>query len=122
MSIHPGTGSAPPCITGPAAGIEISVDDFGTGYSSLSYLKNLDIDEVKIDRCFVTGIQHSAYNFRLLKNMIELACSSKIRVCCEGVETREELMALEELNPEARYSLWGSMTNVQEELLPSKID
>lgn len=82
------------------AGIEISVDDFGTGYSSLSYLKNLDIDEVKIDRCFVTGIQHSAYNFRLLKNMIELACSSKIRVCCEGVETREELMALEELNPD----------------------
>lgn len=82
------------------AGIEISVDDFGTGYSSLSYLKRLDIDEVKIDRCFVSGIQHSAYNCRLLKNMVELAHSSQIRVCCEGVETREELATLEKLRPD----------------------
>lgn len=81
------------------AGIEISVDDFGTGYSSLAYLKNLDIDEIKIDRCFVSGIQYSAYNYRLLKNMIELARSSQIRVCCEGVETEDELAALEELAP-----------------------
>lgn len=79
------------------AGIEISVDDFGTGYSSLGYLKNLDIDEIKIDRCFVSGIQHSAYNYRLLNNMVELAHSSQIRVCCEGVETRDELAALEKL-------------------------
>ncbi len=70
------------------AGIEISVDDFGTGYSSLGYLKNLDIDEIKIDRCFVSGIQHSAYNYRLLNNMVELARTAQIRVCCEGVETR----------------------------------
>lgn len=82
------------------AGIEISVDDFGTGYSSLGYLKNLNIDEIKIDRCFVRGIQYSAYNYRLLSNMLELARSSRIRVCCEGVETREELAALEELGPD----------------------
>ena len=82
------------------AGIEISVDDFGTGYSSLGYLKNLNIDEIKIDRCFVRGIQYSAYNYRLLSNMLELARSSQIRVCCEGVETREELAALEELGPD----------------------
>ena len=82
------------------AGIEISVDDFGTGYSSLGYLKNLDIDEIKIDRCFVSGIQHSAYNYRLLNNMVELARNAQIRVCCEGVETRDELAALEELGPD----------------------
>ncbi len=82
------------------AGIEISVDDFGTGYSSLAYLKNLDIDEIKIDRCFVSGIQYSAYNYCLMKNMIELARSSQIRVCCEGVETKDELAALEELGPD----------------------
>ena len=81
------------------AGIEISVDDFGTGYSSLGYLKSLEIDEIKIDRCFVSGIQRSAYNYRLLSNLIELARSSQIRVCCEGVETKEELAALEELSP-----------------------
>lgn len=82
------------------AGIEISVDDFGTGYSSLSYLKNLDIDEIKIDYCFVSGIQHSAYNYRLLSNMLELARGAQMRVCCEGVETREELAALEKLGPD----------------------
>lgn len=81
-------------------GIEISVDDFGTGYSSLGYLKSLEIDEIKIDRCFVSGIQHSAYNYRLLSNLVELARSSQIRVCCEGVETREELTTLEELQPD----------------------
>ncbi|WP_158098974.1 EAL domain-containing protein [Flavonifractor sp. An100] len=80
-------------------GIEISVDDFGTGYSSLGRLKQLEIDEIKIDRCFISNIQHSAYNYRLLSNMLELAESSQIRVCCEGVETTEELAVLEELRP-----------------------
>ena len=80
-------------------GIEISVDDFGTGYSSLGRLKELEIDEIKIDRCFVNNIQHSLYNYRLLSNMLELADSCQIRVCCEGVETKEELTVLEELHP-----------------------
>lgn len=80
-------------------GIEISVDDFGTGYSSLSRLKEMEIDEIKIDRCFVNNIQHSAYNYRLLSNMLELADSCQIRVCCEGIETEEELHTLEELRP-----------------------
>lgn len=82
------------------AGIEISVDDFGTGYSSLGYLKFLEVDEIKIDRCFVSGIQDSSYNYRLLCNILELADSANIRACCEGVEEREELQVLEELKPE----------------------
>lgn len=82
-----------------AEGIEISVDDFGTGYSSLSWLKDLAVDEIKIDRCFVSNIQHSAYNLRLLSNMMELADSCQIRVCCEGVEKAEELAVLEQLRP-----------------------
>lgn len=81
-------------------GIEISVDDFGTGYSSLSRLKEMEIDEIKIDRCFVNNIQHSAYNYRLLSNMLELADSCQIRVCCEGIETEDELHTLEELHPD----------------------
>lgn len=80
-------------------GVEISVDDFGTGYSSLGWLKKLAIDEIKIDRCFVSGIQHSAYNLRLLTNIIEVAQSGFLRVCCEGVETAEELAVLESLQP-----------------------
>ncbi len=81
------------------SGIEISVDDFGTGYSSLGRLKEMEIDEIKIDRCFVKGIQKSVYNYQLLSNIIELADSCQIRVCCEGVEEPEELAVLEELRP-----------------------
>lgn len=82
------------------AGIKIAIDDFGTGYSSLGYLKSIEIDEVKIDRCFVTNIQNSAYNYKLLANMIELAHTANIKVCCEGVETEEEMSALKELGPD----------------------
>lgn len=81
-------------------GIKISIDDFGTGYSSLSYLKSIDIDETKIDRFFVNRIHYNAYNYRLLSNMIELAHSARIQVCCEGVETEDELLALQKLHPD----------------------
>lgn len=81
-------------------GIKIAIDDFGTGYSSLSYLKSIDIDETKIDRCFINRIHYNAYNYRLLSNMIELAHSARIQVCCEGVETEEELKALQRLKPD----------------------
>lgn len=81
-------------------GIKIAIDDFGTGYSSLSYLKSIDIDETKINRFFVNRIHYNAYNYRLLSNMIELAHSARIQVCCEGVETEDELMALQKLHPD----------------------
>lgn len=81
-------------------GVKIAIDDFGTGYSSLSYLRSMEVDEVKIDRCFVKQIQNSIYNYQLLRNMIELAHSVRIRVCCEGVETEEELVSLMEIRPD----------------------
>ena len=81
-------------------GIDIAIDDFGTGYSSLGYFRNLEANEVKIDRCFINQIQHSAYNYRLTSNMIKLARSAQIRVCCEGIETEEELIILKEMQPD----------------------
>lgn len=81
-------------------GIKIAIDDFGTGYSGLSYLKSIDIDEAKIDRYFVNHIQYNAYNYRLLSNIIELAHGAQIKVCCEGVESEDELVALQELHPD----------------------
>ena len=80
-------------------GIEISIDDFGTGYSSLSRLKEMAVDEIKIDRCFVTEIQNSIYNYQLLNNIISLAKTNQIRVCCEGVENTPQLSTIEKLNP-----------------------
>lgn len=82
-----------------SAGIEVSIDDFGTGYASMSYLKELDINEIKIDRLFVSGIEEATYNYRLISNMIEFAKSNAIRICCEGVETTRELVVLETLSP-----------------------
>lgn len=81
------------------AGIELSIDDFGTGYASMSYLKELHINEIKIDRLFVRGIEEATYNYRLISNMIEFAKSNAIRICCEGVETTQELVVLENLSP-----------------------
>ena len=80
-------------------GISLSVDDFGTGYSSLRRLKELEVDEIKMDQCFARGLQAGSYNHRLVGNMIELAESCGIRTCCEGVERPEELVALEMLRP-----------------------
>lgn len=80
-------------------GIKLSIDDFGTGYSSLQYLKDMAVDEIKIDRCFVREIQNSLYNYRLVNNIMELADTSHIQVCCEGVETYEELKVLKDLHP-----------------------
>lgn len=80
-------------------GIEISVDDFGTGYSSLNRLQKLDVDEIKIDRCFITEIQNSMYNYQLVNNVITLADNGNMRVCCEGVETEDELAVLQKLAP-----------------------
>lgn len=81
-------------------GIHVSIDDFGTGYSSLSYLKNLAVDEVKIDRSFVSHIQENSYNERLVDNIIVLAHSVQMEVCCEGVEKIDELTYLERIGPD----------------------
>lgn len=95
-------------------GIQISIDDFGTGYSSLGYLKSVEVNEVKIDRCFIRGIQNSSYNYNLLSNMIDLAHSAQIRVCCEGVETEEEMLTLRSLSPDLSQGFLFSRPHTKE--------
>ena len=65
-----------------ALGIRIAIDDFGTGYSSLSYLKQLPIDTLKIDNCFVRGATKDPKNQAILQSTIEIGrASGRERVC-----------------------------------------
>ncbi len=79
------------------AGLTISIDDFGTGYSSLAKLKDLPIDELKIDRAFVSDIEPGTPKAMIIKAIIELGHSMNLTVISEGVETQAEWDLLSEL-------------------------
>jgi EAL domain-containing protein (putative c-di-GMP-specific phosphodiesterase class I) len=70
------------------AGVEISVDDFGTGYSSLAYLRELPINELKLDRSFVFPMADDARAAALVISTIALVHSLGLRMVAEGVEDR----------------------------------
>jgi diguanylate cyclase (GGDEF)-like protein len=78
-------------------GVRLSVDDFGTGYSSLTHLRQLPIDEIKIDKSFVMGMLTSDADAAIVRTVIDLAHNLGKQVCAEGVENPETLQRLEEM-------------------------
>jgi len=78
-------------------GFGISIDDFGTGHSSLAYLRSLPINKIKIDRSFVSELQHNNNDVTILKAMIRLSHGLGKRVIAEGIETQEQQDILQKL-------------------------
>jgi PAS domain S-box-containing protein/diguanylate cyclase (GGDEF)-like protein len=73
-----------------AMGFRFSIDDFGTGYSSLSYLKHLPIDELKIDRAFVTAMGEEGLSQSLVETIYAVATKMHLHIVAEGVETQAQ--------------------------------
>lgn len=77
-----------------ALGVTIAIDDFGVEYSSLKYLKQLPIDIIKIDKCFVDDCVSSESGRILIRTMIQMGHSLGIKLVAEGVEHQEQLDVL----------------------------
>jgi EAL domain-containing protein (putative c-di-GMP-specific phosphodiesterase class I) len=75
-------------------GLRIAVDDYGTGYCALAYLRDLPIDELKIDRSFVARVTTDPRSAAIVRSSIELAHALGLRVVAEGVEDQEALDAV----------------------------
>jgi diguanylate cyclase (GGDEF)-like protein len=79
-------------------GVRISLDDYGTGYCSLSYLRELPVDELKLDRSFVTNMLDEASTAEIVRSTVQLAHALNLRMVAEGVESSRTWAAL---------SAWG---------------
>lgn len=78
-------------------GIRFALDDFGTGFSSFGRLQSLDVDRIKIDKCFVDGFGKPGGNEEIVRAMIKLAQAKGLRTTAEGIETAEQNAVLQRL-------------------------
>ena len=76
-------------------GLQISMDDFGTGYSSLSYLRRFPFDKIKIDQSFVRTLADGKGSLEIIRAVIGLGRALNMKILAEGVETPEQLAALQ---------------------------
>jgi EAL domain-containing protein (putative c-di-GMP-specific phosphodiesterase class I) len=79
-------------------GIKVSIDDFGTGYSSLSYLKQLKVDSVKIDKSFIDTLVFDDGTNVMVSTIIKMCHYFGYEVVAEGVEKREQVECLKDLD------------------------
>jgi diguanylate cyclase (GGDEF)-like protein len=81
-----------------ALGVRIAIDDFGTGYSSLAHLQQFPVDALKIDRSFISQLQHNQEGETLIHTLVQLGKALSIQTFAEGIEQQEELSLLRDEN------------------------
>ena len=89
-------------------GEKLSIDDFGTGYSSLAYLQRLPVDELKIDRSFVTSLADVSDDAIIVRSTIDLAHNLGLKVVAEGVEDEAVMRILTEYGCDAAQGYFFS--------------
>jgi diguanylate cyclase (GGDEF)-like protein/PAS domain S-box-containing protein len=98
-------------------GVRLSVDDFGTGYSSLVHLRQLPIDEIKIDQSFVLGMTSNDADAAIVRTMIDLAHNLGKQVCAEGVENVETWRMLDAMGCDLAQGYFMSRPKSAPELM-----
>jgi EAL domain-containing protein (putative c-di-GMP-specific phosphodiesterase class I) len=89
-------------------GVRLSLDDFGTGYSSLTNLRQLPIDELKIDKSFVIPMSTSEADATIVRTIVDLAHNLGKQVCAEGVEDEETWIRLGDMGCDLAQGYWIS--------------
>ena len=77
-------------------GVRIAIDDFGTGYSSLAHLQRFPVDALKIDRSFVSQLEHNQEGETLIHTLVQLGKALSIETIAEGIEQQQELSLLQD--------------------------
>jgi diguanylate cyclase (GGDEF)-like protein/PAS domain S-box-containing protein len=100
-----------------AMGVRMAIDDFGTGYSSLNYLKQFPVDTLKIDQSFIRGLPENAEDAQITRTIISMAHNLGLGVIAEGVETKEQLKFLQQVECEEIQGFYFSKPVPAAELL-----
>jgi diguanylate cyclase (GGDEF)-like protein/PAS domain S-box-containing protein len=98
-------------------GVRLSIDDFGTGYSSLTHLRELPVDEIKIDKSFVMGMRRSEADAAIVRTVIDLAHNLGKQVCAEGVEDEATWRLLKELGCDLAQGYWIARPMAADDLM-----
>ncbi len=105
-------------------GVRLSIDDFGTGFSSLAYLTQLPVDEVKIDRAFISGLPARTADATVVASIVGLAHQLGLQALAEGVETDEQLATVRRLGCDLvqGYLLGRPMPAAEVDRLLARVD
>jgi len=103
-------------------GVQLSIDDFGTGYSSLSHLRRFPVSKVKIDRSFVSGIEHDADDAEIVRAIVAMSLAMRLEVVAEGIETVGQCDILRQLGVELGQGwLFGRPQPAEDCAFPSDV-